>query len=858
MNRSSEPFYKWRNRKGLNPTQKKDKVQLRFAIASGLMVSMLAFCGVYTLVSGATVSTSTTIDLSAPIETPGQARSLLKHRLLTGHNATYSMDISPTAAPTEISHREGTCPGIPKPSANLYKCTRYEVARQNTCAKYFTEESRVYPDLPEGFTDGLGDCEPYSGEKGPYPPDDPTWYACDAALALCQQNGDDEDKTAIFDSDTCYCPAEVPSTCVKDSDCDGEGGKTMCFTPDMCDDDEGLCEDAGQCFKPGLAQGDAGGFILQLLILFYMFLCIAIVCDDLFVPALEVIAEKWELSNDVAGATLMAAGGSAPELFTALMGVFMRGDLGFSTIVGSAVFNVLFVIGMCAMFTPAKFSPLTLTWWPLARDCTYYIITLFALVIFMGDGEIYMHEAILQFLLYIGYVVLMGCSETLEAMVKKSLNKSSAEVTPEGAEGENLETMRARVNTEFNRPSTFRAGVLQLLTSKTSITDTAGIACVAKIKGDVYEVFDSLDENKNGEIDRDELKKLLVTLGTAENELTDDALKVHAQAIDTAGNGIITKSEFVIWYTASEERIASEMKECFDRFDENNSGTIDKDEIKKLLEGMGHKPGPHDIEEAEKSINQTEGELNFEDFSAWYKKSLFWDERKHGAEEAAESQESVLEGIVSGFNDLSDPDMPMRAKFFYLFSLPIQIVFGCCVPDCRPPGQEWKCYGTFMMSIVMIGLSSYFMVEAVVEVTNAQNLNIPTAISGMTIIAAGTSVPDLLSSVIVARNGHGDMAVSSSVGSNIFDVTVGIPIPWIFFILFCQAHSCEYFVRLDKSDLVLPTILLLIMVAVIIFAIAISKWQMTHMLGNLMFIFYFLYLGFAIANKYCFWISMSL
>jgi len=127
--------------------------------------------------------------------------------------------------------------------------------------------------------------------------------------------------------------------------------------------------------------------------------------------------------------------------------------------------------------------------------------------------------------------------------------------------------MRARVNTEFNRPSTFRAGVLQLLTSKTSITDTAGIACVAKIKGDVYEVFDSLDENKNGEIDKDELKKLLVTLGTAEVELTDDALKVHAQAIDTAGNGIITKNEFVIWYTASEERIASEMKECFDRFD---------------------------------------------------------------------------------------------------------------------------------------------------------------------------------------------------------------------------------------------------------------------------------------------------
>lgn len=44
---------------------------------------------------------------------------------------------------------------------------------------------------------------------------------------------------------------------------------------------------------------------------------------------------------------------------------------------------------------------------------------------------------------------------------------------------------------------------------------------------------------------------------------------------------------------------------------------------------------------------------------------------------------------------------------------------------------------------------------------------------GLTFLAAGTSVPDLITSVLVAQQGKGDMAVSSSVGSNIFDVTVG-------------------------------------------------------------------------------------
>eukprot|EP01043_Picozoa_sp_COSAG02_P016217 COSAG02_NODE_709_length_18217_cov_13.019704_9_plen_89_part_00 len=50
---------------------------------------------------------------------------------------------------------------------------------------------------------------------------------------------------------------------------------------------------------------------------------------------------------------------------------------------------------------------------------------------------------------------------------------------------------------------------------------------------------------------------------------------------------------------------------------------------------------------------------------------------------------------------------------------------------------------------------------------------IPDAVMGLTFLAAGTSVPDLLTSVIVARQGKGDMAVSSSIGSNIFDVLVG-------------------------------------------------------------------------------------
>ena len=46
-------------------------------------------------------------------------------------------------------------------------------------------------------------------------------------------------------------------------------------------------------------------------------------------------------------------------------------------------------------------------------------------------------------------------------------------------------------------------------------------------------------------------------------------------------------------------------------------------------------------------------------------------------------------------------------------------------------------------------------------------IGLSTSIMGLTFLAAGTSVPDLITSVIVARKGHGDMAVSSSIGQQL-------------------------------------------------------------------------------------------
>lgn len=165
-----------------------------------------------------------------------------------------------------------------------------------------------------------------------------------------------------------------------------------------------------------------GAVILHVLGLVYMFVALAIVCDEFFVPALDVITIKLDISEDVAGATFMAAGGSAPELFTSVIGVFISyDDVGIGTIVGSAVFNILFVISMCAIFSK---TVLSLTWWPLFRDVTFYSISLIVLIVCFKDNVIHWYEATVLLTCYAAYVTFMKYNEPTEKAVRKLLDRN--------------------------------------------------------------------------------------------------------------------------------------------------------------------------------------------------------------------------------------------------------------------------------------------------------------------------------------------------------------------------------------------------------------------------------------------------
>ncbi len=80
--------------------------------------------------------------------------------------------------------------------------------------------------------------------------------------------------------------------------------------------------------------------------------------------------------------------------------------------------------------------------------------------------------------------------------------------------------------------------------------------------------------------------------------------------------------------------------------------------------------------------------------------------------------------------------------------------------------------------LLLIGIAAHFLISQVSELTST--LGISQSIFSLVVVAIGTSVPDLFTSLQAARRDMGSMAVSNAIGSNIFDILASIGIPFSF------------------------------------------------------------------------------
>lgn len=78
---------------------------------------------------------------------------------------------------------------------------------------------------------------------------------------------------------------------------------------------------------------------------------------DLVVDAASGIAGQFGLSQNLIGLTIVAMGTSLPELVTSLVAAHKKEvDMALGNVIGSNIFNILFVLGMAATISPIAFN----------------------------------------------------------------------------------------------------------------------------------------------------------------------------------------------------------------------------------------------------------------------------------------------------------------------------------------------------------------------------------------------------------------------------------------------------------------------------------------------------------------------
>mmetsp|Transcript_13809 Transcript_13809/g.19172 ORF Transcript_13809/g.19172 Transcript_13809/m.19172 type:complete len:533 (-) Transcript_13809:960-2558(-) len=453
-------------------------------------------------------------------------------------------------------------------------------------------------------------------------------------------------------------------------------------------------------------QRQQGAVILHIIGVMYMFCALAIICDEFFVPSLDVICHTLNLQDDVAGATFMAAGGSAPELATSFIGTFVsKSNVGFGTIVGSAVFNILFVIGACAIVSP---SNIHLAWWPLARDSTFYAIGLGVLIACFSDRKVETWEAFVLFLVYVVYVTFMTFNRRAEAYVRAKLG------------------LRGATEQENRKELEMRAGI-------------EGKSSMEQMK----------PQGNDGDTAAEKTKPVKITFGmhtlfSSQKRIDPDDLE-KAQEEEKGGMQELGDNKARRSWTIARIKVMSRVRK------RNSMSDV-------VLMAMAD-PTPVVEDDKERLMTGSQKQI----------------------ENANDSEDDDDDGPM----DLEWPST-LPKKISYVLLAPLTFLLYYTIPDVRREGYDKYFIVTFILSILYIGFFSYFMVWWVTLV--GDTLEIPSEVMGLTVLAIGTSVPDLLESVIVAQQGKGDMAISSSIGSNIFDITIGLPVPWFLFTLIYQRY----------------------------------------------------------------------
>jgi K+-dependent Na+/Ca+ exchanger-like protein len=142
----------------------------------------------------------------------------------------------------------------------------------------------------------------------------------------------------------------------------------------------------------------------------------------------------------------------------------------------------------------------------------------------------------------------------------------------------------------------------------------------------------------------------------------------------------------------------------------------------------------------------------------------------------------------------------------------------------------------FIVSIGLISILSWILVRSAVGIS--ESLGIPELLIGLTIVAIGTSIPDLISSMIVARQGRPGMAINNAIGSNVFDILIGLGLPFLLYVLINGTGF-----GIASENLIFSVSILMASAVILLLFFLLGGWKSSRMVGVILILLYVTYLG---------------
>nr|CAH7712959.1 unnamed protein product [Callosobruchus chinensis] len=182
-----------------------------------------------------------------------------------------------------------------------------------------------------------------------------------------------------------------------------------------------------------------------------------------------------------------------------------------------------------------------------------------------------------------------------------------------------------------------------------------------------------------------------------------------------------------------------------------------------------------------------------------------------------------------------------KGQIWWVLTWPISFILYITTPDCRKNPRMFIV--TFIMCIFWIGTTSYTVAWLITII--GDTLNIPDSVMGLTFLAAGTSVPEAVSSVIVTKLGHGTMGLSSSIASNTFDILLCLGIPWMIKTAFYLKNPDKNWIQINSAGINFSACALLSTIILLYISLYVNKFKLDWKIGLTCLLIYAGFLIFA-------------